>query len=129
VYVQKYFKIDDPREGAALLLQEAALAQVDIDRVYEGGYHGTVIVGAGSVTPHVKDMSFVERASTMTAAGEPDTKIAPALGRARLTSDGWRVKLRIQTAAAPPAGSRPFRANPPQQPGLSNALPPSKGKT
>ncbi len=71
----EYQLMPDPKEAAALLLKEAAIAQVDIDRVGLQPPNPSIRLASGLITPDLSDDSFVRYASDMSSRGfaESDT--------------------------------------------------------
>lgn len=76
VHIQEYFSIEDPHEAARLLLQESALARVDIDRQWKTSMPEPAIpFGSGPMEPDRRDRRVVDQADSLVAAGKSDQLI------------------------------------------------------
>jgi hypothetical protein len=75
VHIDEYFVLDNPREASRLLLEEAAIAQLDVDRGYQPKPNDTMLLGSGTAAPNFSDRSLVERAAVLTSQGAPDQEI------------------------------------------------------
>jgi hypothetical protein len=69
VNIEEYMKLPDPEEAGRLLLEEAQLAGVDVDKVWEGPRLGTIRLGVGS-TPVPKSSELLTRSRELLAAGD-----------------------------------------------------------
>ncbi len=68
----EYQLMPNPKMAAALLLKEAVIAQIDIDRVGLQAPNPSIRVASGLITPDLSDNSFVRYASDMASHGRAD---------------------------------------------------------
>jgi hypothetical protein len=83
VHIDEYFELDNPREASRLLLEEAAIAQRDVDRVDQTKPNDTMMLGSGTAAPNFSDRSLVERAAELTSQGAPDQEFICLLKMSR----------------------------------------------
>lgn len=72
--IEQYYRIDDPKEAARILLEEAKLAQVDIDQRWDGAERNEIRLGSGPMVPDKNDKRFLEKAARQASSSETDTE-------------------------------------------------------
>ena len=72
--IEQYYRIDDPKEAARILLEEAKLAQVDIDQRWDGAERNEIRLGSGPMVPDKNDKRFLEKAARQATSSETETE-------------------------------------------------------
>jgi hypothetical protein len=70
--IEQYYLIDGPKEAARILLEEAKLAQVDIDQRWGGPARNEIRLGSGPIIPDTKDKRFFEQAAKRVGASDDE---------------------------------------------------------
>ncbi|HET6347903.1 MAG TPA: hypothetical protein VFH88_02360 [Candidatus Krumholzibacteria bacterium] len=72
VNVVEYLMMDDPRQAAEILLKEAAMAHVDVDRPGASEPHDEIRLPSGTFVPREDDDRFMRWVNAEIAAGRAD---------------------------------------------------------